>query len=231
MQTEVEHRVAAGATIRDGFVSLVRPPFRGLLLLALLISLTTIALPTEGDQGTLFAALVLTALSLYLQIAVTAAAADPDPSPSVDAWVREGFARRCFWRFFAASLLVVLALVGASIVGLVIGGFLVGAVLALTDPIVVLERRRPLDAIARSAELSRSARKDLMIVFGLLVLIPTLAVQVGSFVWDLPEVLGVWWPAVTALVQITGVAAAISLTRAFLALGGQRVPIEKRQRT
>jgi hypothetical protein len=32
-------------------------------------------------------------------------------------------------------------------------------------------------------------------------------------------------------VQITGVAAAISLTRAFLALGGQRVPIEKRQRT
>jgi hypothetical protein len=174
--------------------------------------------------------LVLTALSLYLQIAVTTAAADPDPGPSVDAWVREGFARRCFWRYFGASLLVVLALVGASIVGLVIGGFLVGAILALTDPIVVLERRRPLEAIARSAELSRPARKELMIVFGLLVLIPTLAVQVGSFVWDLPELLGVWWPVVTAVVQITGVAAAISLTRAFLALGGKRVPIEKKQR-
>src|SRR5688572_19548166 len=114
MEQPSETRISAGSAIRNAFSSLAKPPFRGLLLLAVFISLVSNTLPeTGGDELTLFAALLLIALALYVQVAVTLAAADPEPGPSADVWVKEAFARRCFWRYFATSVLVVFMVIAS----------------------------------------------------------------------------------------------------------------------
>jgi hypothetical protein len=221
-------RISAGATIRDAFSTLIKPPFRTLLILGILVSLVSNTLPESADGTTLLVALILVGLGLYLQIAVTVAAADPNPTSSSDVWLKEAFARRCFWRYFATSVFVLIVVVLAGIVGLIIGGFVMGGVVALSDPAVVLERRGPADAISRSAELSKGNRGALALIFGVLILIPGMSVQVGGLVWDLPALAGDLWPLVAVVVLILGMTGAIALTRTFLALGGRREPIPPR---
>ena len=221
--------IRAGSSIREGFSALLRPPFRGIALLSLLIALVLESLPEEGDNATLFAALLLLAMSLYLQISLTLAAAETNPAGSVDVWLKQAFARRCFWRYVAISLLVVLSVVAAGVIGLVIGGFLVGGILALADQAVVLEGKRPLEAVARSAELGKPARTALIVVFGMLVLIPGLSVQVGSIVWDLNAFFGDIWPLIPVVVMVLGLVGTIALTRAFITLGGEVVRTQPRR--
>lgn len=228
MEPATGTRISAGSAIRDGFSALVEPPFRGLLLLGIIVSLVANTLPESADESTLIAALVLLVLGFYLQIATTVAAADPDPDPSPDVWLKEGFARRCFWRYIATSILVVLVVLASGVVGLIVGGFFMGGVVALADPAVVLERRGPADAIVRSNELGKGNRPALMLIFGLLILVPGMGAQVGGLVWDLRALAGQWWPLVPVVVLVLGTAGAIALTRIFIALGGSRVPIEPR---
>lgn len=229
MEPVTETRISAGAAMRDGFASLTKPPFRGLLFLGIFVSLVASTVPENTEGATLAAAVVLTALGLYLQIATTAAAGDPNPTASADAWLKEAFARRCFWRYLATSLLVMI-LVMVGLAGLIVGGFLVGGAVALADPAVVLERRGPADAIARSAELTKGRRGPLVVIFGLLILIPGMGLQLGDLVWDLRALAGDWWPLVPVVVLVLGTAGAITLTRVFLALGGTRVPVDRTPR-
>jgi len=229
MEPAAGTRISAGATMRDAFSTLIKPPFRTLLALGILVSLVSNTLPETADGTTLLVALILLALGLYLQIAVTVAAADPNPTQSADVWLKEAFARRCFWRYFATSVFVLLVVLLAGVVGLIVGGFFMGGVVALSDPSVVLERRGPADAISRSAELSKGNRPALALIFGVLILIPGMSVQVGGLVWDLPELAGDLWAVVPLLVLILGMTGAIALTRTFLALGGSKVPLPPRE--
>lgn len=223
-------RISAGAAVRDGFSALLKPPFRGLLALAILVSLVANTIPASEDEWTLVAALVLLAAGIYLQIATTVAAADPNPAASADVWLKEAFARRCFWRYFATSVLVVILVLLAGVLGLIVGAFFFGGVISLADPAVVLERRGPADAIARSAALSKGHRPPLIVVFGLLVLVPGIGVQVGGYVWDLRALAGDWWPLVPVIVLVLGTAGAIALTRIFLSLGGSKLAVAAAQR-
>ncbi|MFP5353402.1 MAG: hypothetical protein ACLGIB_12675 [Actinomycetota bacterium] len=220
--------ISAVGSIREGFSQLLRKPFRGITLLSILIALVLESLPDQGDTATLLAALLLLVLSLYLQITMTLAAAEDAPSESVDEWLKQALARRCWWRFAAVSVLVMLAVIVSGVVGLVVGAFIVGGILALTDPAVVLENRAPAEAVARSAQLSKPARRPLAIVFGLLVLIPGVSVQVGTMVWDLEALFGPAWIAVPLMVMVLGLAGTIALTRAFMALGGSVLPTRPR---
>lgn len=230
MEQATGTRIAAGAAMRDGFSALTKPPFRTLLVLGIFVSLVANTLPESGDEWTLFAALILLALGLYLQIATTLGAADPNPTPSADVWLKEAFARRCFWRYAATSIFVVLLVLASGVVGLIVGGFFMGGVVALADPAVVLERRGPADAIARSSELGKGQRRPLILIFGLLVLVPGMGLQLGGLMWDLRALAGEWWPLVPVVVLVLGTAGAIALTRIFLALGGTRVATDRRPR-
>lgn len=231
MQEPPGRHISPGAYIRDALSRLARPPFRGLLMLAVFVSLVSNTIPAEGDQTGLVAALVLIAASLYLQIAATLAAAELEPEKSTDVWLKRAFARRCFWRYVLASVLVLLLVAAAGVLGLIVGGFVVGGIAALTDPAVVLERRMPLAALARSAELGKPARLPLIVIFGLLVLVPAVSVQVADLVWDLRKLFGVAWPVLPVIVLILGFAGAIALTRAFVALGGRTTPPEELRAT
>ncbi len=228
MEERPSPAIRAGSSIRGAFSLLRRRPFRGVLALSVLIALVLESLPDQGDTTTLLAALLLIVLSLYLQITMTLAAAEETPSESVDVWLKRGLTRRCFWRYAAASILVMLAVVVAGTIGLVVGGLIVGGVLALTDQAVVLEGRPPLEAIGRSAELSKPARLPLAVIFGLLVLIPGLSVQIGTIVWDLEGFFGEVWPLVPIVVIVLAMAGTIALTKAYLALGGTVIPTRTR---
>ena len=228
MQESARPPISAGASIREGLVTLTKPPFRGLLALAIFVSLVSNTIPTDGDDQLAVAMTgILIVASLYLQMATSLAAAELEPEHSTDAWLKRAFARRCFWRYAATSIIVLLLVVVAGVLGLVVGGFIVGGVTALADPAVVLERRPPAAAIARSAELSKPARKPLIAIFGLLVLIPAVSMQLADVAWDLRELLGSVWLVIPVVVLILGLAAAISLTRAFVALGGRTTPPEE----
>lgn len=227
MQESPRPPISATASIKDGLSALAKPPFRGLLALALFVSLVSNSVPAEADQAALLVTFVLIAASLYLQIAVTLAAAEAEPRSSTDTWLKLAFARRCFWRYVATSVLVVVLVLAAGVVGLVVGAFLVGGILALADPAVVLERRGPMGAMSRSAELSKPARQPLIVIFGALVLVPGVLVQVGEIAWDLRERTGSLWPVLPIIVLVLGFAGAIALARAFVVLGGRTSPPEE----
>lgn len=227
MQESSRPSISASTYILGALRSLLEPPFRALAALAVFVSLVSSTVPAEGDEAVLAATVVLIAASLYLQMATTLAAADVAPQGSADAWLKLAFARRCFWRYVATSILVLLLVVAAGLLGLIVGGFIVGGITALADPAVVLERRGPTAAIARSAELGKPARKPLIAIFGLLVLVPGVGVQLAEVMWDLRDRVGSVWPVIPVIVLILGLAGAIALTRAFVALGGRTTPPEE----
>ena len=210
--------------IGRGFFSLTRAPFRLLLILFLAISLVA-----EGQeaavplgQSDLVIVVAFIAIQVYIQIALVLAAGSNDPVRSTDAWLKSAWRRRCFWRFFIASILATLAVaVGAAI--LLVGAFVAGALVGLAQSAAALERASPIEALFRSANLSRRARVKVGIVFGLLILIPGAGVQAAALL-GLSERIGAQWSVAVVVGEIASAAGLIALTRMFVALGGTPSP-------
>ena len=212
----------AFATIATAFKALVRPPFRVLVSLSVVISLTSTTFSDEPTETEFMLSIVLLVASIYLQIATILAAGSDSPDPSADKWLRGAFRRRCFWRFLGTTLVVVLGLF-MGIVLLVVGVFFVGALLGLAPIAAVLERRIALDATGRSATLAKEGRGAVGTVFGLLVLVPVASIQtVIYFEWVDPT--EPWFVATIAFTEIVIAVGTIALTRLFVALGGDRTP-------
>jgi hypothetical protein len=225
-----------------GATSLLRPPFRSLLLVEILITLVAATIPSNAtDAAAIIGGLVLLLVSAVLQIAILLAAAVEDPGRSADPWIVGTFRKRCFWRFVLARLLVrlmvvlglaVLLLIGSQLPllwlalgGLVVGmvwGFMVGSVVGVAEQAAVLERRWPFNAMARSSELTRSARRPVGILFALFVVAPNFLGD-RYLGLDLLKDLGGFRlvPALVAVVAST--AGLIALTRAYVELGGREV--------
>jgi hypothetical protein len=202
--------------VRAGFRDLLKPPFRALLLLTLFLTLASDSFGNQIDDTSAFLSLLLVIVSAYLQIAITLAAAELQPSPSADFWVRAAFKQRVFWRYMAASLIVVLMLV-AGFVLLIIPGLILCGVLALAQPAAILERRGPVESIRRSALLTEPARRPLAAIFFLLVLLPNLTLQAGLYGAG-AEDLAPGWVALDLVTVVLYMGAAIALARAFIAL-------------
>ncbi|MBW3594782.1 MAG: hypothetical protein KY391_04315 [Actinobacteria bacterium] len=213
---------SAWSAIGDGFSALVRPPFRTLVLVAVLIALTSTSFGDDPTEIEIASSIVLLIASLYVQIAIILAAGRNDPEPSADAWLRGAVRRRCLWRFVGTSLVVVLGLLAGALL-LVVGIFFIGALLAFAQSASVLERKLPMDAVSRSAKLANEARLSVGVVFGLLILVPTLVVQVFAFLeWN--DRIGLLWPVGLVIAEFITLAGTIALTRMFVALGGERTP-------
>ena len=213
---------SAFAVIGDGFRSIGTAPFTTLVGLLVLMTVTSTSFSTQPTEIEFVLQILLLVASIYVQIALILAAGRPDPERSADAWIRAAFQRRCFWRFFATSLVVVLGLVVGALL-LIVGIFFVGALLAFAPTAAVLERRVPMDAVARSGQVAAGARVTSGIVFGLLVLIPSFATQAIAFVgWA--DAIGYLWPVVLGVSEIVVAAGTIAVTKLFVALGGGPTP-------
>jgi hypothetical protein len=203
-----------------GFRALFRPPFIWLGAIGILGILATSPIDND-DPAALLGVAVITVISAYTSIGLTLAAAEDTPDGSPERWVRAAVLRRCLIRTFFAAIFAFL-LVLAGIVALVVPAFIIGASVALADIATVLENHRPGDAIRRSIELSKPARRPIGIIFGVLVIVPSVALQITTYFADVdPE-----W-IVTALQcfnYILASAAHIALTKAFLHLGGKNLP-------
>lgn len=217
--------ITAGRFILDGFRFLFRPPFRMLLLLSVIVSLTSAGVGPGGgapDQIEWILALGLLAVANYIQIAVTLAAGRPDPDPSADAWIKAAWRRRCFWRYVFTTVVQVGALlVGAAFFG--IGLFIAGAIVALGEPAVALERHAPIQAVFRSAQLTKGSRVTSGVVFALLFMIPAIAIQL-AVIAELDQKAGSFWTVATVATQILAIAGLIAITRMFVQLGGTPTP-------
>ena len=192
------------------------------MLLSVLLAVTSTTFSEEPTETEMIFSFLLLFVSIYVQIALILAAGRDEPEPSADAWLRGAVRRRCFWRFVGTSLLVVLGLFAGAMV-LVVGIFFVGALIALAQPASIVERRLPMDAIARSAKVASVARLPIGIVFGVLVLVPTAAVQTAA-VLEWTDELGVVWPAALVVAEVLSAAGTIALTQMFVALGGEKTP-------
>lgn len=213
-------RVRAASSISTGFRALLRPPFRTLWVLSLLIALASGTIRGVDDVA-LLGALLFAVVSLYIDIAAILAAGDSSPDRSADVWLKAAVRRRCFWRFFFASLISDV-LIGLGLVGLVIGAFLLAGVIALAPPAAVLERVLPLQTLTRSAELTRGHRRPVATVYTILLLIPQIAIQ-GLFFLRGTESATVR-VALGCVGATLGLAGTIALTRIFVTLGGGQTP-------
>ena len=212
----------AWKAIGDGFSSLVRPPFRTLVLISLLIAVTSTTFSDRPGETETALSFVLLIASVYLQIAIILAAGTTDPSPSADAWLVGSFRRRCFWRFIGTSLVVVLGLVAGTLL-LVVGIFFVGALLGFAQSACVLERKLPMEAVTRSASIAATGRPAVGIVFGLTILLPTVATQTAVLLgWT--EGVGPIWAAILLAAEVVTIAGTIALTRMFVQMGGEPTP-------
>lgn len=215
--------ITAGWYIRDGLRSLFRPPFRLLFLLSVVVSITSANIG-DGvpDQTALVLSLALFAVSIYIQIAVTLAAGRFEADASADFWIKAAWRRRVFWRYFFASILAVAALLFGAVI-FIVGLFFAGAIIALYGPAVALERRSPVDALFRSAQLTKGSRVAVGTVFGVMFVLPNLGVQ-AAFIAELHETLGPVWIAITVAAEMMGNAGVIALTKMFVDLGGTPTP-------
>lgn len=209
----------------SGFLRLVRPPFSKLLGINALLSLVTTTLGSDLDDLDLIFTILLLAVSLFIQIATILAAADKDPVPSADHWLKAAWQRRCFWRFALTNLFLVLMLL-AALLAFVLPVLIVGAIVALAATAAVLERLGPSEAMRRSAQLTRPARWPIGRLFVFLVLLPPVAIQ-GAFALEVDDALGPGFIVIELLSVVIGMVATISLTHAYLALGGTRTPLPR----
>jgi hypothetical protein len=220
----------------------LRPPFRTLLLIELLITLVAATIPSGAtDAAAIIGGLVLVVLSALLQIAVLLAAAHSEPSNKADPWIVAALRKRCFWRFALTRLLITLMVVLGVALVLLIGaqlsllwltlfglavasawGYVLGSVVGVAEQAAVLERRWPFNAMGRSAELTRPGRRVIGVLFVLTVVAPNFLA--GRFLGlDFLESLGPFsvLPALVAILVST--AGLIALTRAYVGLGGGEV--------
>jgi hypothetical protein len=215
----------ARALMAGAFRDLLRPPFSVLLAVTLFVTFVTTSLRSPFDELTTLWWILLAVVNVYLQIAVVLAAATTDPSRSADQWLRAAIAARCFWRSVLVELLTFALIVAGGLV-LIVGAFVVGAYLSLAQSAVVLERASVAGALRRSVDLGADVRVILGVLFGSLVLVPSILLQVGSmFVGD--EVGPVWVGANLAGVVVL-TAGVMALARAFVVLGGTVVPPARR---
>ncbi len=217
--------VTAGRSILDGLGLLIRPPYRILLLLSVIVSVTSARIGLDRnapDQTELLLSLALFVVSIYIEIAVTLAAGRYEADPSADVWVKAAWRRKVFWRYLFASVVAVAALLAGAL-AFVVGLFVAGAVVAVIGPAVVLERRTPIPAAFRSAQLTKGSRVAVGIVFAVLFVLPTLGVQ-AAFIAELDQSLGPAWIALTVVAEILRLAGVIAVTRIFIHLGGSPTP-------
>jgi hypothetical protein len=212
----------AGRLMLEALKDLLRPPFSVLTGLTLLVYLVSDAVSRPGDDASALLGIALAVVATYAHIACTLAAATPEPGRSGDAWLVAALRRRCFLRYVGTEL-VTLLLVAVSLLAFVIGAFVVGGIVALAHSAAALERRGPLEAIKRSALLGRDVRRTLAVVFGMLVLVPGIAVQ-AAYQLGASRSLGVWWLALGVPAAALNLAGTIALARAFVALGGAPAP-------
>jgi hypothetical protein len=224
-----EPSISARAEIAGALRSLGKRPFLVLLLLSYLLALVAMSISSQVDPSSSDASLslarasnlVVEVIGIYLQIAVVLAAGGPRAEPDADPWIRAAFKHRCFWRYFAVTILeVLLSLIGG--IALIVGAAVVGGIIGLGQPAVVLERLQPIDALRRSAQLTKAARRSVAIVFFALLLVP-LAGGLALLAFDvrLNEVLDA---AVTIAGATTSFVATVALTRIFVKLGGAPAP-------
>ena len=222
---QAREAVTAGGSIRDGLRSLLRPPHRNLLLLSVIVSITSARIGLDRaapDQTELLLSLGLFVVSLYVEIAVTLAAGRYEADPSADMWVKAAWRRKVFWRYLFASIVAVAALMVGAL-AFVVGLFVAGAIVGLIGPAVVLERRTPIPAAFRSAQLTKGSRVPVGIVVAVLFVLPTLGVQV-AFISELDRTLGAAWIALTVVAEILRLGGVIAVTRMFVQLGGSPTP-------
>jgi hypothetical protein len=159
--------------------------------------------------------------SIYMQIAMTMAAASSGEPHGADPWIKAALRRRCFWRYLGASLLaVILILVG--VLALVVGAVVVGAALVLTQAAVVLEQKGPVDALRRSAELTKPVRRQTATIFLILwlpALVPYVLIQL--FEIELNLAAGILFSLAGNVLSVLGT---IAFTRTFVKLGGAAAP-------
>jgi hypothetical protein len=224
---DAEHRppLKAWPLAASGFLRLVRPPFSKLLGISALLALVTTTLGSDLDDLDLLFTILLLLVSFYLQIATILAAADKDPAPSADHWLKAAWQRRCFWRFALTNLFLVLVLL-AALLAFVLPVFLAGAIVALATTAAVLERLEPSEAMRRSAQLTKPARWPVGRLFGFLVLLPPVVIQ-GAFTLEVDDALGPGFIVIELVAVVIGMVATISLTHAYLALGGTRTTLPR----
>ena len=218
-----EPRVDATSLIGAGFRGLVRPPFVWLAGIGLLGIIATEPIHSD-DAASLVGVAVVAAISAYASIAITLAATQPEPSRSPEFWVRAALSRRC-WLRSVATMVFASLLWAAGLLALIVPAFFIGAAVALSQTAAVLENHSPTDAIRRSIELSKPARVAIGIVYGLLVIVPAGSLQ-AAFTFELIEP-GWLRGAAGCLILLLSSAAQISLTRAFLRLGGKNLSREE----
>jgi hypothetical protein len=211
---DIRAGVLMGRALRD----LVRPPFLTLVALSLFVYVVSLSAAESSDDATLLFTLLLAVVSAYAQIACILAAATSDPVPSGDAWLVDAVRRRCFLRFLLAET-AALILIVVGFLGLVVGGFIVGGFVALAQPAAVLERRWPIDALKRSAALGRPVRKELVVVFGTLMLAPAAGLQLANEL-GVQDALGMRFLALGLPGVALMLAGTIAVARAFTSLGG-----------
>ena len=214
--------LSATTLMKEGFRALVRPPFFWLLGIGILGVLATSPID-DDDPWAVVGILIVSLISAYSSIGLTLAAAEQAPDPNPEGWVRAALLRRCLIRSGVAGIFATV-LVAAGLFALIVPGFIVGAALALADIAAVLENHAPGDALRRSIKLTKPARRPIGIVFGLLVILPTAALQAAFYLADIDPA----WPRATAqcATLVLGSAAHIALTKAFLALGGRKLARE-----
>lgn len=220
---EEQRPVTAGVLIAQAVRQFLKPPFLSLLLLSLFVSTVAASFAEQVDEISVFSSVALAVVSAYLQIAVILAGSEPEPQGSADHWIKTAFRRRCFWRFALASLFSFI-LVAAGLLALVIPGLIVGSYVGMSPIVAVLERTRAGDALRRSVELSTKGRRAVGIIFGLFVVVPNAALQVGLYFEPKAIPLGVWigLELATVVLFLLGL---LALTKAFLVLGGTRKPL------
>ncbi len=210
-----------GKLMAGGLRDLAAAPFRTLLALALLVQVVFVTVPAGVGDPTGLATIALIGVTLFIDMVTTMAAGVSQPEPSADRWIRATLRRRCFWRYIGTTLIVAI-FVGVGAIALFVGAIVVAGIVALAQPAAVLERRSPGSALERSAQLSRPARKPIMIVFSLLILLPQLLPQ-ALVQFNAPGGRTVF-EAAGFLSVILSTAGVIALSRAFVALGGVATP-------
>lgn len=222
-------RLSATGEIGAAFRALARPPLLSLLLLNCMISVVAIGIsvglgPKSSDDLVLLGQIstyVLDAIGIYVQIAVVLAASAVAAEHSADLWLRAAFRHRCFWRFLGGTILeVVLVLLGTA--ALIVGAFVVGGIVALTQAAVILERKMPVDALRRSAELTSPVRRQVATVFSLLLLTPLVA-GAAAVALELDLNVGAQL-TLTIAGSVLSIGAAVALTHIFVKLGGTPAP-------
>lgn len=208
------------SAIADGFRALRQPPFLTLFVLSILVWIVSSTISDADDTSAAVAEGVLFVISIYVQIALILAAGARDPGRATDPWVKEAFRRRVVLKFFLAEILMFGAVV-LGVLAVVIGAFLMGGIVGLAGQAAVLERMPPFTALSRSAALTAPARGSIATIFAVTVLLPAAVSIAGVYVLGIEESNAVWM-ALAVPVSALGTVGVIALTRAFVALGGER---------